>query len=289
MIFAIRHLIEGRPKPYSVLKTDNIEKVLSLMTEHEFSQIPVVDTEEHPLGLVTMKSILKAAHCSGTTIKDLDIKVAIEKAKTIGLGEDMHELLNQTKNNESVLVVNEKGKLIGILTHYDTTHFFRKRIEDMLLIEDVEAMAKKLIQWLYSQCPGEKGELNVTIDCITNPARQTKPKFEAAVKAYLGKAGIHDHQINANHLETAFGRLDITARAKHFDDLTLSDYTELLILHPKCPKLGPNLDSSELRRLLTEVREIRNKLMHFRGEISSHEREKLRFSKKWFEAADVTV
>jgi hypothetical protein len=184
-------------------------------------------------------------------------------------------------------VVDEHGQLTGILTHYDTTHFFRKRIEDMLLVEDIEKMVKELIQWLYAQCTGDKGDLQETIDAVTNPARQTKPKFDAALNRYLGRAGITNHKLQREHVESAFECLDIAARNKGFEELTLSDYTEVLILHPKCPKFGPKGDKTDVRRVMTSVRDIRNKLMHFRGEVTAQEREKLRGCKKWFEGMEI--
>jgi CBS domain-containing protein len=50
------------------------------------------------------------------------------------------------KNTYAVLIVNAEGSLIGIVTSYDTTEYFRRRVEDMMYVEDIESTLKDFIR-----------------------------------------------------------------------------------------------------------------------------------------------
>ena len=61
MPYQINQIIEGKGAPVCVTKDDSVSKALSLMIEHDFSQLPViqkVEKIEYPVGMVTYESIL---------------------------------------------------------------------------------------------------------------------------------------------------------------------------------------------------------------------------------------
>lgn len=66
---------------------------------------------------------------------------------------------------------------------------------------------------------------------------------------------------------------------KTFDELSLSEYIQLLLHKSKWPPFNSvfQLKIEALRSLLNGVRETRNALAHFHGEISLVEREQLHF------------
>ena len=70
---------------------------------------------------------------------------------------------------------------------------------------------------------------------------------------------------------------------KSFDDLTLNEYIQLLLHESKWPYFSAIflLEQVAVRRLLNSVRDTRNNLFHFRGEITSEQRQQLRDSKDW--------
>jgi len=283
MLFTVRDLIEGQAEPICVSPNDGVPHALSLMAEHDFSQLPVVGSDRKVIGLITARSILRAAHSFNVAPTSLVVSDTLEGAVTVGLDEDIEELLNETKRTNSVVITDAGGKLVGIVTSFDTTEFFRRRAEDMMFVEDIETMLKDHIEALYFVEAGEKGGLKETIDAVTNPARQMRPKFEAALKAYLGKSGAKPSTLDVSSIEAAFKRLELRDRQKPFDELTMADFAELLLLHPLCPKLKRSGEKDSIRRLLSAVCTTRNKLAHFRGDLSPVEREQLRYSKNWLE------
>jgi CBS domain-containing protein len=146
MPFTVQQLIEGRQEPVSVLPVDLVTKAMALMTEHEFSQLPVVDEQKKPLGLITSDSILHALGHFGVSLEELRVSHAIVKVDTYSPDEDLFDLLDDLKNTYAVLIVNAEGTLIGIVTSYDTTEYFRRRAEDMMYVEDIETTLKDYIR-----------------------------------------------------------------------------------------------------------------------------------------------
>ena len=94
------------------------------MTEHDFSQLPVVDENKKPLGIVTSDSILHALSNFGVSLAELRVSHTIMKVDTYSPDEDLFDLLDDLKNTYAVLIVNAEGTLIGIVTSYDTTDYF---------------------------------------------------------------------------------------------------------------------------------------------------------------------
>ena len=52
--------------------------------------------------------------------------------------DDIAEVLNILSESNSVPIVDKDGKLVGILTNYDTAEYYRQRAEDIMLAEDIE-------------------------------------------------------------------------------------------------------------------------------------------------------
>ena len=53
MPFTVQQLIETHQGLVTVSPQDTAQKALALMAEHDFSQLPVVDEDNKPLGIVT--------------------------------------------------------------------------------------------------------------------------------------------------------------------------------------------------------------------------------------------
>jgi hypothetical protein len=70
---------------------------------------------------------------------------------TISPNSDVFEALDLLKNEGSIVVV-EDDKPVGILTHFDTTNFFRDVSEGLILVEDIEVTLR---QYIESAFPSE--------------------------------------------------------------------------------------------------------------------------------------
>jgi hypothetical protein len=255
------------------------------MIEHDFSQLPVVDESDRPLGMITYGSMLRALSNFGSKLEDLRVSNAIAKADRYRPEDDLFDVLDRLKETNAVLIVDGEERLIGIVTSYDSTEYFRRRAEDMMLVEDIEGMVRDLVEVPFKDRTGDVDaeKLAVAIDDVTNRTRDLLGRYKKAVRHYLERRGDEKPQIDPSCLQDSFSHLAPPEKVRAFEELTLSEYTDLL-LHPSQWRLYHtffDLPRDDLRRLLEGVRDTRNMLAHFRGEIRSIQRDQLRFCANW--------
>ena len=285
MPFTVQQLIEGCPKPMTVLPDDPANKALELMAEYDYSQLPVVDEQKIAQGLVTSDSILRALSYFGVTVDKLQVSAAMVKAARFRPDEDLFELLAKLRDTYAVLIIDRDSRLIGMITSYDAMEYFRRRAEDMMYIEDIEVTLKDHIMAAFINESGETDQaaLEAAIRDINNSKRLPRNRFLNALHCYLQLSGNSDPTPNKNWANEAYERLSDKEQPKAIDDLTLSDYAELLLHKSRWAAYGSRfgLDEDAIRRLLDGVRKTRNTLAHFRSEISEQQRAQLRFCKDW--------
>src|SRR6266568_7425798 len=106
MSFTVRQLIGSNKELVTVLNTDSVKKAQSLMVEHEFSQLPVVDEHNKALGLITSDSILRALNTFGVSIEVLRVLDAMDEVeRTFREDDDLFALLNNLMETYAVLIV----------------------------------------------------------------------------------------------------------------------------------------------------------------------------------------
>ncbi|RPJ38434.1 MAG: CBS domain-containing protein, partial [Chloroflexi bacterium] len=253
MPFQVQQIIQGKSKPVCVKKEDPAAAALSLMIEHDYSQIPVAraqDGQAIPEGMVTYEGILRAVRNFRARIDDLKVRDVMVAAPIHDVEDDLFDILDRLKATNAVLIVSgESPDLVGIVTSYDSTEYFRGRTEDLMRVEDIEIMIKELILTAYTNDGGE-------ID---------QPRLAAAIARVTGSRPGGDDRKHA------------------FDDLTLSDYIMLLIYKETWPFFEDifKLPRDAVNQLLGGVREVRNALAHFRKVITADERDRLRFAADW--------
>jgi CBS domain-containing protein len=288
MPFTVRNIIDGATQPVCVTPTDSVQYALGLMIEKDYSQLPVKDAADKPLGLLTSDSILRALDHFGLTVEELRVDHAMAKAVIRRSEDDLFEMLDALRDTPAVLIVDGDGKLTGIVTSYDTTEYFRRRAEDIMLVEDIESALREHIEAAFTDASSDEvnqAALSTAIQDVTDRSRALRGRFCQGLKRYLslrdGKAG----KLGASWVDEAFGLLVDETPARTLSDLTLYDHIQLL-LHKDCTDYYTRifgLDANAIRKLLDGVRQARNDLAHFRGEISASQREKLRFSVDWLE------
>lgn len=224
------------------------------MIEHDYSQLPVVKREdgfELPEGMITYEGILRGIRNFKAKIEDLRVRDVMVAAPTYSCEDDLFDILDRLKDTNAVLVMDQGPQLIGIVTSYDTTEYFRNRTEDLMRVEDIELMIKEFIRIAYVDANGETDEakLNSAITQVT---------------VYKKATGQGDKQLA-------------------FDDLSLSDYIALLLHKATWPVFEPifGVQRDFVNELLNGVREIRNALAHFRGDITAEQRDRLKFGAEW--------
>jgi hypothetical protein len=109
--------------------------------------------------------------------------------------------------------------------------------------------------------------------------------LNGAIRAYLAKTNISPSVggTDTDALIEAEKKLGLPEPGKKFHDLTFDEFTSVLLRHPRAPRLSQSKDVSELRELLRQVRNARNKLAYFRGELTSEERRTIQFAAEWLE------
>lgn len=169
MAYQIHQIIEGKGSPISVTKDDTVSKALSLMIEHDYSQLPVISREEKakdmtidtPEGMVTYESILRGIRNFQAKIEELKIQDVMISAPIYSYDDDLFDIFDRLKDSNAVLITEDIGlgeDLVGIVTSYDATEYFRNRTEDMMRVEDIELIIKDFILGIYLKDDGEIDE-----------------------------------------------------------------------------------------------------------------------------------
>jgi hypothetical protein len=127
--------------------------------------------------------------------------------------------------------------------------------------------------------------LEATVLDITDKRRDQRKRFGGAVRKYLSLQGATGTEPNETALDTAFAILDDKTPPKTFKDLTLSEYTQLLLHKSRASYYRSvfNFDADAIRHLMDEVRNTRNDLAHFRQEITTSQRKQLHFCSEWLD------
>lgn len=289
MPYPIQNLLEGRSGPITIRSSERVVDAVAVMIEKEYSQLPVIDDNDRPLGMISHESIVQAVNNFPVSIDALLVSHAMVKADIFADDDDLFDLLDRLQDKYAVLIVNREKRLVGIVTPYDSTEYFRRRAEDLMLVEDIEGMLKDMVLAAFQRTEDGHNQpsLDQAIAHITNSRKGLHNRYKQALKQYLGKIGRQDlaEAIEETAVNETFEKLHPPTKPKQFEQLTLSEFIELLLhdtawaYYGQSIKLEPNV----VRKLLANVRETRNQLAHFRGEVSTTQRVQLRFCWNWLQ------
>ncbi|MBW3128544.1 CBS domain-containing protein [Hymenobacter profundi] len=265
----------------------SLAETLALMIEHDFSQLPVVDDQHKPLGMVTSDSIARALLHFGAKLQELRVQDALVKVHAFQSDENLLYVLNYLLTASAAFIINTDNKLIGIITNYDTTQYFRQRTEDLVLIGDIESTLRAHLLRAYNVTEEESPEIREAIDSLSNSWDGVRKKAQASLKAFCQT---NNYPIVQADIETNVDRhFALKTDPKGFQDLTLSEFIQLA--QKAWDKLEPTfcIASTAWCKMMNDVRELRNKLVHLRGDLTPVERHRLRFCAEWFEMHQVST
>lgn len=285
MTVLIEHLLNNKSPIISVTPTDSLEYAVSLMVEHDYTQLPVYENGQliKPAKFVTSHAITRATRIFNSGLNQLRVSDALVEARTVQIDDDLFSKMNDILLSEAVIVLNSHDEVQGILTNYDTTQYFRSRAEDLILIEDIETTLK---DHLRSVLGGDEenpdSPLQQAINALSNPTDTIKEKCKNAFRRFCAQ-----NQINPTQLETDYViqiPFQNNRGTKKFSDLTLGDYINLALARETWDKLNPQfgIEKDAFKNMMEGVRKTRNKLMHFNPDILAVERDGLRFCANWF-------
>jgi hypothetical protein len=290
MPYPVLNLIEGRPTPATVRGEQSATEAVAIMIEKEYSQLPVVDAQGRPLGLVTFQSIVEATSSFGVPVKNLSVVHAVVKADEFSPDDDLFDVIDRLQERYAVLVVDEDGRLVDVVTTYDSTEYFRRRGEDLMLVEDIEGMLKDMILAAFNVGDGastNNADLSAAIQRISDNQGQLLGQYRDALRIYLVQSGLapKSSKLDQAAFDESFARFAPNRGPRPFENLTFYDYVELFLHDTTWDHFGPTLqlDRTAVRQLLEGVRNTRNHLAHFRNDLSAMERSQLRFCWNWLQ------
>jgi CBS domain-containing protein len=247
MLFPVEKLIESKDKPLCVHPQDTIETALGLMISNNFSQLPIVDERGYLQGLISDQSIMRAHFHTGGSVSLLGLPVdhCLVAPAVVGREADIFKVIELLEDQYAVLVV-ESRQPLAIITYYDINQFFRELSEGLIFIEDIELTLRQAIGSVY---PDEE---------------QYK---KALVRAMGSNKGV-----------------DRDADRK-LSDLTLWEISNLISNKANWEDFKHLFSSREIfMHYMDNIREIRNQLVHFRGDLDELQMDCLRTTRQWVES-----
>lgn len=283
MPFTLEELLPKDQRLRTVYLHDSVQQAINLMHQHSYNQLPVVDKDGKTSleQVVTFDSVLQAVRSFDTKPESLHVRDVARSVRTYPADADLLATLDDIQRENFALIVDENNVLTGIVTTADTTVFFREYAQDLMQIEGIESRMKEAITALHA---GNDAGLESAIAAVTDRAADIRKRIPVAIRGYLEKAGLNVPATgDGEAVAEAEKRLALPKPGKPFERLSFDEYTEVLLGHPNAPKLTQSSGANGLRGLLQQVRDARNKLAHFRGELSAEERRTIQFASEWLE------
>lgn len=285
MAVPIQNLMHDQPSLVAISPNASLREAIDLMIENDFSQLPVVEGGR-PYGIpgnfVTSDSIVRALRYFGTKVNDLRVRDALVQARTVSVDEDLFSKIDDLLEAYAALVLSPDGTIAGIITNYDTTKYFRQRAEDMLLVEDIESTLKDYVRAAFGGDENDpEGAIQCAIDKLSNFVDSIRDTCLKNFKEFCASKAI---SVSDEDFKTVIGAPFASTSDRTFDDLTLNEYIQLARQKVAWQVLGIHFGISDkaFLEMLDGVRSTRNKLMHFRPDVTSVERDHLRFCADWF-------
>lgn len=246
MLYPLKSVIEDREQPLCVRSGTMVRDALRQMIDNDFSQLPVVDENGDLLGIISEQDIIRTQFHLNTRTSVLDLRVEQCAAQpvTFSLDDDLFDAIDRLERVYAVLVV-ENRKPVGILTTYDTTHFFRQLSEGQILIQDIELTLRGYIKAAFPT--------------------------DSTMAAALIRAFRPD-------------RADPRKPSKEYDHLTLGEHVQLITSDENWTKFQSVFEpKSMFQDYMKQVTDIRNQLAHFRGELDKIQLDALTRVQTWLE------
>jgi len=282
MAFTLEDLLPADQQLRTVQPHEPVGRAINIMYQHGYGQLPVTGVNrEFQRQVITFESVLRAIQSFRTDAETLLVRDAAQRVRSYSADADLLATLDDIHRDNFALIVDE-SRLIGIVTTADVAVFFREYAQDLMQIEGIESRVKDAIRALYA---GDDGGLDSAIATVTDRAADIRKRFPGAIRAYLAKTNITAPAAGTDMdaVAEAEKRLGLPEPTKKFEDLTFDEFVNVLLRHARAPRLSQSKDVSELRELFQQVRNARNRLAHFRGELTSEERRAIQFAAEWLE------
>jgi CBS domain-containing protein len=99
----------------------DIEALIATMTTNHIGCIPIVDSENRPVGIVTKLDLIECRHAGPKTARDVMMPCAMTLMETDTVGRAAK--LMSAEGFHHVLVVNKERSLVGVVSTLDLTRW----------------------------------------------------------------------------------------------------------------------------------------------------------------------
>lgn len=243
MQFLVRDIMDKQQQPVTTELDEPVSKVLEKMFRHDYSQLPVIeDGRVH--GMVNMVTILQHLHALKITTDQLRVRAVVTQPFRFHPDDPIGQVLEVLRTQSSVLVVDAQNRLLGVVTDYDTSNYFRMRAEDIMRVEAIERALRSSVLSLFPSATEE------------TPG----PDIEGLIRAIPSLGN------------------------KPFSRLSFYGYAELFLSDSCWHQYGGSVTPGRevIKSMLNSVRGVRNKLAHFSGTPTPEERNYLQVCHQWF-------
>jgi CBS domain-containing protein len=146
--YRIGKLASANRPPISVAPDAPISEAITIMLQHDFSQLPVMTSERDVKGLVTWKSIGSrfALGREGRFVREF-----MDHHNEMSADASLFSAINLIAQEESVLVRDSSNKISGIVTASDLTLQFGQLGEPFLVLGEIENHIRGIIDGKFTK------------------------------------------------------------------------------------------------------------------------------------------
>jgi CBS domain-containing protein len=134
--------------PLSVKPMANLQEAITLMLRHDYSQLPVMETEREVKGIVSWTSIGSRLALG---VKCAFIRDCMHPAQIISHDTSLFTAIETIVRNDYVLIRHADNRIGGIVTTADLSLQFRQLAEPFLLLGEIENHIRRLIEGKFSK------------------------------------------------------------------------------------------------------------------------------------------
>jgi CBS domain-containing protein len=231
-------------EPTTVSSDTPVRDALRLMVENRYSQLPIVDAGV-TRGVFSLWSLAQSlAVSTPRDLLELHVEEFMISLPEVTVETSLHSVLSALEEHEAVIVTSAKGGLQAVASTWDVLRYFYELARPFVLLGEIELALRDVI----TVCTGS----NLLADSISKSIAQ----------GYVARgqpipAGVHD--------------------------MSFDDYRTLITSRENWPLfdgvLGRNRERVATR--LETVRELRNRVFHFRNDISVLDHSTLATTRDW--------
>jgi predicted transcriptional regulator len=131
----------------AVAMSDSLQKAITLMLQHDFSQLPIMQGTRNPKGMISWKSIGRNTMLGKTCNAVQD---CLEPHHEVSLKASIMEVIPIITEHDCVLIRDDKNEISGIVTAADLAEQFQTLSEPFLVLGDIESRLRRLIDHHYT-------------------------------------------------------------------------------------------------------------------------------------------